>query len=196
MPIANPVKSLIALVAFIVFIDTGVAQDAQAPPAQDLRMYEIVSQISSANIEASIRTLVSFGTRNTLSETESDTRGIGAARRWIRVEFERISEGCNGCLDVSFVSNVKEAATDNRLEQDGAVVNVVAVQEGTRYPNRYVIMSGDIDSRASNGFDPVAAAPVATSSACGYANRSNGSKSPLSNSAEFSCPSHPSIIVP
>ncbi|EDQ00820.1 Probable aminopeptidase fused to fibronectin type 3 domain [Shewanella benthica KT99] len=48
---------------------------------------------------------MSFGTRHTLSETESDTQGIGAARRWIKNEFERISTDCGGCLEVITLSD-------------------------------------------------------------------------------------------
>ena len=60
--------------------------------------HELVADVSADRIEADIRKLVGFGTRHTLSETESDTRGIGAARRWIEGEFRRISEDCGGCL--------------------------------------------------------------------------------------------------
>src|SRR3982751_546054 len=64
----------------------------------------VLSDISAKNIEATIRKLVSFGTRHTLSDAQSDTRGIGAARRWIQSEFERYNKenggGLRGHLDV------------------------------------------------------------------------------------------------
>ena len=73
---------------------------AAQPPQVDLRLYEIANAPSPDRIEQDITTLVSFGTRSTLSDTTSDTRGIGAARRWLRSEFERISAACDNCLEV------------------------------------------------------------------------------------------------
>ena len=66
----------------------------------------MVKQVSAKNIEATIRKLVSFGTRNTLSEQDNPTRGIGAARDWIFGEFQRISSECGGCLAVETPSQV------------------------------------------------------------------------------------------
>ena len=63
--------------------------------------YELIDQVSADRIEQDIQKLVSFGTRHTLSETESDTRGIGAARRWIKSELEKISADCGDCLEIS-----------------------------------------------------------------------------------------------
>ena len=68
--------------------------------------YDIAKNVSAENIEKDITTLVNFGTRHTLSETESDTRGIGAARRWIKSEFDKISAECGGCLEVYYQSEV------------------------------------------------------------------------------------------
>ena len=132
----------------------ATAQETPAvPPQADPRLYDIAGSTSAARIEADIRTLVRFGTRNTLSDTLSDTRGIGAARRWIKAEFERISADCGGCLEVFYQRNLVPAEGNRRIPEDTWVVNVVAVQRGTRYPDRYVIMSGDIDSRASDATD-------------------------------------------
>lgn len=61
---------------------------------------EIISAVSADRIENDIKKLVSFGTRHTMSETESDRGGIGAARRWIKSEFEKISKDCGSCLEV------------------------------------------------------------------------------------------------
>ena len=62
-----------------------------SPPSSDSRIFDIVDAVSEERIETDIRKLVSFGTRHTLSDTVSTTRGIGAARRWIKSEFEKIS---------------------------------------------------------------------------------------------------------
>src|SRR5690606_20640654 len=102
---------------------------------------------------------------NTLSDTLSSTRGIGAARRWIKAQFDSISAACGGCLEVSYVSRVDTV----RGEREVNVVNVVAIQRGTAHPNRYVMMSGDIDSRASNTLDGETDAPGANDNASGMA---------------------------
>ena len=84
---------------------------AQVPPATKPELRAIATAPSAARIEADIRTLVGFGTRHTLSDTKSETRGIGAARRWIVAEFARISRECGGCLDVRYSSGVIQGET-------------------------------------------------------------------------------------
>src|SRR5690606_37194392 len=84
----------------------GAQQATGVPPARDARIYELIDAVSAARIENDIRTLAGFGTRNTLSDTLSSTRGIGAARRWIKAEFDRISEACGNCLEVSYQSSI------------------------------------------------------------------------------------------
>jgi len=139
----------------------------QAPPAFDARVFDIVQASSAERIERDIRTLAGFGTRNTMSDTLSETRGIGAARRWIKAEFDAIAQACAGCLEVSYQSSLIEAG--GRITEDVNVVNVMAIQRGTTHPDRYIIMSGDIDSRASNGSDGETDAPGANDNASGMA---------------------------
>lgn len=155
------------LITFIAVCALGDENDW--PPQNDPRLYDIVSAVSAERIETDIRKLVSFGTRNTFSDTVSDIRGIGAARRWIKTEFDQISEDCGGCLEVFFQRNLVKAEESSRVPEDTWVVNVVAIQKGTRYQNRHVIMSGDIDSRASDGADAVTDAPGANDNASGMA---------------------------
>ncbi len=139
----------------------------EAPPREDPRVYAIVDAASAKLIEADITTLVGFGTRSTLSDTLSPTRGIGAARRWIKAEFDRISEACGGCLEVFYVSEVFPAG--RRLPDSTNIVNVVAIQRGSTDPNRMAIMSGDIDSRISRNANAVDSAPGANDNASGMA---------------------------
>ena len=140
-----------------------------APPQVEERMYQIINSVSAERIEADIKTLVAFGTRNTFSDTVSETRGIGAARRWIKAEFERISEACGGCLEVFYQKDWVTTKMSRRIPKDAYVVNVVAVLRGTEYPDSYVIMSGDIDSRASNTMNYEIDAPGANDNASGMA---------------------------
>ena len=133
------------------------------------RIYDIIDAISAERIEKDVTTLVNFGTRHTLSDTVSKTRGIGAARRWIKSEFDKISTACNSCLDVSYERDLVKKGTNARIVKDVYVVNVLAVQKGTKYPNRYIIMSGDIDSRVSDPTNFTDDSPGANDNASGMA---------------------------
>jgi hypothetical protein len=135
----------------------------------DQKIYDIINSVSSKRIEADITTLANFGTRNTFSDTISNTHGIGAARRWIKKEFESISKDCKNCLNVFYQKDLVKADGNDRIPQDTWIVNVVAVQKGTKYPTRYIIMSGDIDSRNSDGIDFTKDAPGANDNASGMA---------------------------
>ncbi|MCB0588872.1 MAG: peptidase M28, partial [Phaeodactylibacter sp.] len=147
--------------AFVSFHNLSAQDASQAPPQMDPRLLEISRAPSAEHIEADIRKLVGFGTRHTLSDTLSDTRGIGAARRWIKAEFDKISESCDGCLEVFYQRSLVPAEGNRRFVEDTWVVNVVAIQRGSLYPDRYVIMSGDIDSRVSDALDSVSDSPGA-----------------------------------
>jgi hypothetical protein len=158
------------LFAALVFALTGASLFAQqVPPQVDLRHYDIISAVSAERIEKDIRILAGFGTRNTFSDTVSNTRGIGAARRWIKNEFDRVSKSCGNCLEVFYQKDLVTKAGNPRVPKDAWVVNVVAIQRGTEYPNNFVIMSGDIDSRASNTMDYEIDAPGANDNASGMA---------------------------
>lgn len=143
---------------------------AAIPPGQeDPRIHDVVAAASPARIEADIRRLVAFGTRHTLSDTLSATRGIGAARRWVYDEFRRISASCGGCLEVRYVSEIVKGNPQSRIRQDLNVVNVIAIQRGRVDPNRYVLLSGDIDSRVSDVMNATTDSPGANDNASGVA---------------------------
>ncbi|MEK6155579.1 M28 family peptidase [Flavobacteriaceae bacterium 3-367] len=135
----------------------------------DSRIYDIIEAVSADRIEKDVTTLANFGTRHTLSDTLSTTRGIGAARRWIKSEFEKTSATCDGCLDVFYQKDLVKQGANQRIVKDVWVVNVVAIQKGTKYPNRFIIMSGDIDSRVSDPTDFTSDSPGANDNASGMA---------------------------
>ena len=142
---------------------------SQVPASVDTRMYDIIEACSEERIEADIRTLAKFGTRHTLSDTVSVTRGIGAARRWIKSAFEQISDDCQGCLEVKYLSGVVEKGESRRIPVATKIVNVLAIKRGSLYPNRYIIMSGDIDSRISDPLNSTDDSPGANDNASGMA---------------------------
>lgn len=125
---------------------------------------EIVQKISAQRIDANIKKLVSFGTRHTASDTVSDTRGIGAARRWIKAELERCSRGQ---LDVQFDGFIEPVG--RRLSKPTEIVNVVATLKGRTNPDRLYVVSGHYDSRASDVMDAQSDAPGANDDASGTA---------------------------
>ncbi|NKI32701.1 M28 family peptidase [Croceivirga thetidis] len=136
----------------------------------DLRLYDIIDSISAERIGQDVATLANFGTRHTLSDTISKTRGIGAARRWIKAEFDKISSECGNCLEVFYQKDLVKAGDENRrITKDVWVVNVVAIKRGTKHPNRFIIMSGDIDSRVSDPNDFTSDSPGANDNASGMA---------------------------
>ncbi len=160
--IFSPLSIFLCVFTFLSFNKTN-AQDT------DAKIYSIIDSVSAERIEMDIRKLAGFGTRNTFSDTVSTTRGIGAARRWIKSEFDKTSRDCNNCLDVFYQKDLVTPEDGNRVPKEAWVVNVVAIQKGTKYPNRYIIMSGDIDSRASNTMDFETDAPGANDNASGMA---------------------------
>jgi hypothetical protein len=156
-----------ALLVILIIASSYVAMSQQK--SIDEQMYDIVDAVSVARLETNIRKLAGFGTRHTLSDTVSMKRGIGAARRWIKSEFEKISKDCGGCLEVRYISDIVKQGDNGRILHDVNVVNVVAIQRGTDYPNRYIIMSGDIDSRVTDVNNFKDDAPGANDNASGMA---------------------------
>jgi len=160
-----PAKRFAALIGAVATLAPTLA--AQQPPASDPRIPDIVNAVSANRIEADIRQLVGFGTRHTLSDTLSPTRGIGAARRWIKAQLDSISAACDGCLEVVYVQEVVDS--QRRIPRPTNIVNVLAIQRGTTDPGRYVIMSGDIDSRISDPLNATDPSPGANDNASGMA---------------------------
>ena len=138
-----------------------------APGDPNPQVARIVDEISAPRIEATIRKLVSFGTRSSLSETESPTRGIGAARRWIKGELERCSKGTP--LQVEFDDHLIESGA--RVPRPTHFVNVVATLPGTQPESRerIYIVSGHYDSMPSSPVDGEKDAPGANDDASGTA---------------------------
>src|SRR6188474_3498573 len=136
---------------------------AQAPTS----IAGILSGISEKRIEANIRTLASFGTRNSLSDPDDEKRGVGAARRWIKAELERCSAGTP--LQVAFDEHLVESGT--RVPRPTKFVNVVATLPGTQPESRdrIYVVSGHYDSMPSSPVDGEKDAPGANDDASGTA---------------------------
>ncbi len=138
-------------------------------PSPNPQITEVVREISAKNIEASIRKLVGFGTRHTLSDTTSETHGIGAARRWIQSEFERYGKDSGGRLQVTMDEFTQPPGKRN--PQPVQVVNVVATLPGAQPAarERIYVVTGHYDSRVTDVMNATADAPGADDDASGVA---------------------------
>jgi Zn-dependent M28 family amino/carboxypeptidase len=142
------------------------ATAAQPEPASvHPELAAIAEAVSPQSLHEIDATLVGFGTRSTLSDTRSDTRGIGAARRWVKSRFETISKDCGGCLQVVTPAQV---FTGKRTPKEGVeVMDVVAIQRGTSDPDRVIVITGHLDSRRTDVMDATGDAPGANDDASG-----------------------------
>jgi len=127
----------------------------------------MLAEINAKNIENTIRKLVSFGTRNTLSEQDNPTRGIGAARDYLFAEFQKISADCGNCLTVEKQTFLQPKA--NRIPEPTNLTNVVATLRGTTDPERVYVVSGHYDSMCTSPTDAKCDAPGANDDASGTA---------------------------
>ena len=144
----------------------ATAGHAQPMPTEHALLHELAADVSPEQQHATIAKLVSFGTRHTLSDTKSDTRGIGAARRWVALYFRAMSQACGGCLTVETPS---ETFTGRRVPNPTEVMDVLAIQRGTTDPDRVIVISGHIDSRVNDVMDFTSAAPGANDDGSGTA---------------------------
>ena len=164
-------KKLIALFAFApwTFALAATAPEKEPQIKENSQIAAVLSEISAKNIEATIRKLVSFGTRHTLSDAQSETRGIGAARRWIQSEFERYNKENGGRLEVTMDEFTQPPGERN--PQPVQVVNVVATLRGTQPESRdrIYVVSGHYDSRVTDVMNTAADAPGADDDASGVA---------------------------
>ena len=145
----------------------GTPRSAQPP--LNPTVTTLVGEISPERIERTIRALAAFETRHTLSETESDTRGIGAARRWIKRELESCSSDAGDRLLVEFDEYIEPPG--RRMPRAVKIVNVVATLPGTdpQAHARLLVVSGHYDSRAGDVMDATSSAPGANDDASGVA---------------------------
>jgi Zn-dependent M28 family amino/carboxypeptidase len=150
----------------VVALAIGLATPAFGADAPDVQMDAIAGAVDPAALHATIARLITFGTRHTLSDTVSDTRGIGAARRWTKARFEALSRECGGCLEIVTPSQM---ITGKRVPVATEVMDVVAIQRGSGDPNRVVAITGHIDSRVTDVMDATHDAPGANDDASGVA---------------------------
>ena len=136
---------------------------------RDSQISKVVSEINPKNIERTIRKLVSFGTRNTLSDQNDPNRGIGAARDWLYSEFQKAAAESGGRMTVE--KQTFEQPKAARVPQATMLTNIVATLKGTQAEssNRVYVVSGHYDSMCSSPTDAKCDAPGANDDASGTA---------------------------
>lgn len=160
-------KSIVPFLTLVILSVAGSCLGQATRSKPDPEITRMIREISPANIETSIRKLVSFGTRNTLSEQDNPIRGIGAARDWIFAEFQKFSTECGGCLVVEKQSFLQAKA--NRVPEPTTLTNVIATLKGTTDPDRVYVVSGHYDSMCTSPTDAKCDAPGANDDASGTA---------------------------
>jgi Zn-dependent M28 family amino/carboxypeptidase len=156
--------SAAALMSACAAAPTPAAPGTGLPISDGARAREIVAAVDPNELRATDTKLVSFGTRHSMSDTKSDTRGIGAARRWVQSRFEQISRDCGGCLTIATPS---QTFSGSRLAVPTEIMDVIAIQKGTTEPERVVLIAGHLDSRNSDANDFTNDAPGANDDASG-----------------------------
>lgn len=160
--------ALLCLLVLLVSLDGTpvLAQSTASYPHEQADLRGLVNAPQPQRLRDTITTLVGFGTRHTLSDTRSTSRGIGAARRWIQSRFEATSRDCGGCLEIVTPS---QAVTGKRIAQPTKVVDVIAIKRGSSDPQRVIVMTAHLDSRVSDVMDASHDAPGADDDASGVA---------------------------
>ncbi len=155
-------KALVPLIAGLLAATAATA----APPPRHAELVAIGNAVKAAELKSTITHLVGFGTRHTMSDATSPTRGIGAARRWVKSRFDDIGAACGGCLTVV---TPEQTVTGERVPTPTLIQNVMGIQRGTGDPDRVVIISGHIDSRVTDVMNVNAEEPGANDDASGVA---------------------------
>jgi Peptidase family M28 len=163
----------LALIFFFVSSPQSIAQSSsrrsQSTNSRNRNIANIVREIDAKNIERTIRQLVAFGTRNTLSEQSDPKRGIGAARDWLYAEFLKVAETSGGRMTVEKQSFEQPKA--QRIPQPTILTNIVATLKGTQpeSADRVYVVSGHYDSMCTSPTDAKCDAPGANDDASGTA---------------------------
>ena len=130
-------------------------------PAVDPEITDLINAVSQQQLTAYVQTLENFGTRNSFSIVDRDDRGVGAAKRWIFDEFERVG---NGRLQVSY--------DDFLLSYNGQTAeqsNIIATLPGTGTSDGVIIAMAHYDSRGVDEMDGYSTNTAANDNASGVA---------------------------
>lgn len=158
-------NTIYSLFAFLFFSQITFSQMT----VEDPEITKMITEVKAESLENTVKKLVSFGTRHTLSDTKSKTRGIGAAQQWVKSEFDKYARESNGRL-TSKIDYFTIKADGRRIAVDSQLGNVMATLKGTdATDDRVLIISGHLDSRVTDVMDSKSDAPGANDDGSGVA---------------------------
>jgi len=156
--------------AFLMCPFVASAQTRLKAPSTDPELATMVKEISADSIKSHIQKMVSFGTRHALSDTVSTTKGIGAARRWVASKFVQFRKQSGANMTVELDPFEITPGRNARVPRRVTMKNVLGTLKGTDSDDdRVLLISGHLDSRASDVMDSVITAPGANDDASGVA---------------------------
>lgn len=150
---------LLTLTALLLYSVSSFCQE----PEIFQKIQSLTAQVSTERLQANIEKLVSFHNRNTFSDTVSDSKGIGAARRWLLSEFQKINRENGGGMKVYLDYFYYQLSNRNKQTfglDSIKLANVIAIIPGTK-SQRILHFNGHYDSRSRSGSDIESFAPGA-----------------------------------
>ena len=153
----------------VAFVFVYTLPFAQTIIVKDAAIEQMSGEVSADSLRSYIHSMVSFGTRNTLSASGNPKRGIGAARNWVLSKFNEFAKASNGRL-AAFIDTTTLQPDKRRVDTPAILGNVVATLKGTDpNDNRIFVISGHLDNMRSSVMDRTGDAPGANDDASGVA---------------------------
>jgi hypothetical protein len=165
------VFSLFAVTSLYAQQKTAALKPETIKPVVDPEIAGMIKEVSADSIKSYIAKMVSFDTRHSLSDTTSATQGIGAARRWVAQKFRQFAKrnGANIMVELDPYKLEPNPRTP-RIKYPVTMKNVLGTLKGTDpNDNRFLLVTGHLDSRNTDVMDSVGTAPGANDDASGVA---------------------------
>ncbi|MDE2112024.1 MAG: M20/M25/M40 family metallo-hydrolase [Alphaproteobacteria bacterium] len=159
-------RAVVGLACTGFLLAAAQAADRPAVPPDHPLLHAVAADVQPAALQATVAKLVGFGTRHTMSIATSETRGIGAARRWVKSRFEEIGKACGGCVQIDTPT---QTVAGSRVPKPTEIMDVLAIQPGTTDPGRYIVVSAHLDSRVTDVMNAASDAPGADDDGSGVA---------------------------
>ncbi|RYY24617.1 MAG: M20/M25/M40 family metallo-hydrolase [Chitinophagaceae bacterium] len=156
------------LIAFL-FVSVGASSQSPVIIQRDESIARMVAQVNPDSLRSYVASMVSFGTRHTVSTQTDNKRGIGAAKKWVLSKFNEFARESGGRL-TAIIDSTTYKADKRRVDVDINLGNVVATLKGSDpADNRVFLVTGHLDSRVSDIANRTSDAPGANDDASGCA---------------------------
>ncbi|RLJ72829.1 M28 family metallopeptidase [Pedobacter alluvionis] len=155
--------------SLLIFFTISVSLQAQVVVNRNQDIDTMVKNVNQDSLKSYISKMVSFGTRNTLSDIKSKTKGIGAARNWVVNKFNQFAKHSDGRL-TAYLDTITFKPDGKRIDQPTLLGNAVAILKGTDANDKRVyVVSGHLDSRVTDVMNRSSDAPGANDDGSGVA---------------------------